>query len=63
MFFNVIVILFNNSYHVNLNKMPFFLLLTLVTLSATFKILYTNIKSDLTSKTISIIRKATQIIS
>jgi hypothetical protein len=58
MSFNVTVLLFNNSYYVDLNKM-FFLLLTLVTLSTIFKILYTNIRSNLANKTINIAKKTT----
>jgi hypothetical protein len=37
----------------------FFSLFTLVILSVIFKIFYTNIRLDLTNKTVSIIRKAT----
>jgi hypothetical protein len=56
MFFNITVLLFNNSYCVNLDKILFFLF-TFIVLSAIFKILYINIRSDLVNKTISIIKK------
>jgi Mn2+/Fe2+ NRAMP family transporter len=58
MSFNVIILLFNNSYYVNFDKM-FFLLLILVILSIIFKIFYINIRLDLVNKTINIIKKAT----
>jgi hypothetical protein len=58
MSFNVIVLLFNNSCYVNLNKM-LFLLLMLIILSVIFKIFYINIRSDLANKTINTIKKVT----